>query len=38
MIAPIILIISFPAAEGDAARSACLGSLALSKETVGCGG
>lgn len=38
MIAPIILIISFPAAEGDAARSACLGSLVLSKETVGCGG
>lgn len=38
MIAKIILIISFPAAEGDAARSACLGSLPLSKETVGSGG
>lgn len=38
MIATIILIISFPAAEGDAARRACLGSLRLSKETVGHGG
>lgn len=30
MIAPIILIISFPAAQGAAARSARLGSLTLS--------
>lgn len=38
VITPIILIISFPAVEGATERGACLGSLMLSKETVGCGG
>lgn len=38
MIAPIILIIFFPAVEGAAPGSTSPGSLTLSEETVGCGG